>query len=225
MIVFASALIGAVPSSAGETDLAAQIALAESRRDAQVHEVRSVRQYIVRNAKWSSDATMDVLMITSPDGSKRYEVLGTNAEGLRKTILTRIVEGEVHAAAKRDRDGNVNSRNYELRPIPAQPPGPGDCRMFELVAKNRTRFTFDGKGCVDLNEMAMVRMEGLTTRRLSFLVGRAYVIQEFRKVGDFWYSSLNQSTADVRFLGPTQLVIRYSDYSIVRKGGIAGGSK
>jgi len=67
----------------------------------------------------------------------------------------------------------------------------------------------------------MVRMEGRTTRNMSWLVGRAYVVQEFRKVGDLWYSSLNQSKADVRFLGTTELIIKYLDYSITKKPAVA----
>lgn len=211
--------------AAADVDLATLVAQAERNRDMTVHEVRSVRQYVVRNARWKTDATMDVRMITSADGSKRFEILGTNAEGLRKTILLRIIEGEVNAAAKKDRDGNMNGKNYELRPLAATPPQGASCRPVQLVAKTRTRFTFDGHGCVDMKELAMVRMEGRTTQRMSFLVGRAYVVQEFKKVGDLWYSALNQSTADVRFLGPTQLIIRYSDYSITRKPVLAYTAK
>jgi hypothetical protein len=203
--------------SAADMDLAALIAQAESRRDAKVQEVRSLRQYIVRNPRWATDATMDIRMITGSDGSKRYEVLSTNAEGLRKTILTRIIEGEIHAAAKKDRDGNVNPKNYELRLVPGTPAPGESCQKVQLVAKNRTRFTFDGHGCVDMKDMAMVRMQGRTTKNMSWLVGRADVWQEFRKVGDLWYSSLNESTADVRFLGRTQLIIKYLDYSITQK--------
>src|SRR5437868_1553111 len=89
-----SSLVLGFTISAADIDLATLVAQAESRRDAKVHEVRSIRQYIVRNPRWATDATMDIRMITASDGSKRYEVLGTNAEGLRKTILTRIIEGE-----------------------------------------------------------------------------------------------------------------------------------
>jgi hypothetical protein len=208
-------MAAALPAADG--DLAALVAMAEKRRDAQVQEVRSVRHYTVRNPRWKDEAFMDVRMITAADGTKRFEILRTNAEGLRKTILTRIIEGEVQAAAKRDRDGNVNPKNYELRPLSGSPEKGETCRKVQLVPRTRTRFTFDGHGCVDMNDMAMVRMEGRTTRSLSWLVGRAYVVQEFRKVGDLWYSSLNQSTADVRFLGPTELTIKYLDYSITRK--------
>ena len=216
-IIALSLLAVGLTVTAADIDLAALVAQAESRRDARVQEVRSVRQYIVRNPRWPTDASMDIRMITSGDGSKRYELLATNAEGLRKTILTRIIEGEIHAAAKKDRDGNVNEKNYELLLIPGPPAAGETCRKVQLVAKNRTRFTFDGHGCVDMNDMAMVRMEGRTTKSMSWLVGRADVVQEFRKVDDLWYSSLNQSTADVRFLGKTQLIIKYSDYSITRK--------
>lgn len=205
--------------AANPPNLAALISNAESQRDAKVHEVRSVRAYVVRNPRWKSDATMTARMITSGDGSKRYEILDTNAEGMRKKILTKILDGEVQAAARKDRDGNVNSVNYELRPMPAELAGGKTCRMVELVPKKRTRFTFDGHGCVDMTDMAMVRMEGRTAKNISFLVGKAYVIQEFRKVGEFWYSSLNHSTADVKFLGTTELIIKYLDYSITPKTG------
>ena len=86
---------------AADIDLAALVAQAESQRDARVLEVRSLRQYIVRNPRWKTDATMDIRMITSADGSKRYELLATNAEGLRKTILMRIIEGEISAPPSR----------------------------------------------------------------------------------------------------------------------------
>jgi hypothetical protein len=200
-----------------QPNLAALVGHAESQRDAKIQEVRSTRQYVVRNARWKTDATMEARMITSGDGTKRYEILNTNSEGFRKKILTKILDGEVQAAARKDRDGNVNAINYELRPSSAQPADGQTCRMVELVPKKRTKFTFDGHGCVDMSDMAMVRMEGRTAKSLSFLVGRAYVIQEFRKVGEFWYSSLNHSTADVKFLGRTELIIKYLDYSITPK--------
>ena len=91
------------------------------------------------------------------------------------------------------------------------------CRSVQLVPKKRSKFIFEGSGCVDMTDLAMVRMEGRTTKNISLLVGKAYVIQEFRKVGEFWYSSLNHSTADVTFLGRTELIIEYLDYSIIPK--------
>ena len=199
-------------------DLAALIAEAESRRDANVREVRSVREYVVRNPRWQTDATMLATMITSADGSKRYEILRTNAEGLRRKILVKILDGEVQAAATKQRDGNLNAVNYEVRPL--SPDGPGQpCRAVALVPRKRTRFTIDGRGCLDMSDMAMVRMEGRTAKRISFLVGRADLVQEFRKIGEFWYSSTNRSTADVKFLGRTELTINYLDYTITSKMG------
>ena len=212
-----------------QLNLAARISHAESLRDAKVEEVRSVRRYTVRNARWKSDSTMEARMITLGDGSKRYEVLKMNAEGMRKKIFLRILDGEVQAAARSDRDGNVNAINYELRPTPDRVVSGQTCRSVQLVPKKRSRFIFEGSGCVDMTDLAMVRMEGRTTKNVSFLVGRAYVVQEFRKIGEFWYSSLNHSTADVRFLGRTELIIEYVDYSITPKSAAlitaCGGSR
>jgi len=207
-----------LPSLAGDhVNLAALIADAERKREANVEEVRSLRQYTLRNRRWKSDAVMHARMITSADRLKRYEVLSMHAEGLAKRILMKILEGEVEAAARKDRDGLVNPTNYELRLLPAEIIDTQTCRHVELIPKRRTKFNFDGRGCVDMNDLAMVRMEGRTAKNVSFFIGKAYVVQEFRKVGQSWYSSTTYSTADVKFLGKTELFIDYQDYTITPK--------
>ena len=205
--------------SAEKADLAALIGNAESWRDAMVREVRSVRRYVVRNPRWKTEARMHATMITSAGGNKRYEIGSVEADGLRRTILMKILDGEVEAAAKKDREGNVNAENYEIRPASESLDTGQSCRPVELVPRRRSRFTFDGRGCVDMADMAMVRMEGRTARRISFLVGRAYVVQEFGKIGQFWYSSISRSEADVKFLGRTELTINYIAYTITSKTG------
>ena len=192
----------AIHAMAGEhePDMATLIAAAESRRDANVREVRSIREYVVRNPRWPTDAIM-------------------HAEGMRRTILVKILDGEVQAAARQDRDGNINASNYELRPMPTNMQGPQACRPVTLVPRTRTRFTLDGHACVDISDMANDRMQGLTAKRISFLVGRAEVVQEFRKIGEFWYSSTSRSVADVKFLGRTELIIKYLDYTITSRTG------
>jgi hypothetical protein len=198
-------------------DLAALVSQAESQRDAKIKEVRSIRRYVVRNSRWKSDGTMEAVMITSQDGNKRYEILAMNADGLRKRILIKVLDGEVEAAANRERDGNVNSTNYELRPLAVA--DNQTCRPVELVPRKRTRFILEGRACVDMSDMAMVRMEGRTAKNISFFVGKAYVIQEFRKIGGFWYSATSHSVADVKLLGKTELIIEYLSYTITPKTG------
>src|SRR5687767_10072686 len=66
-----TAIAGLLPSLAGDPiNLAALISDAERKREANVEEVRSLRQYTVRNKRWKSDAVMQARMITSADGTK-----------------------------------------------------------------------------------------------------------------------------------------------------------
>jgi hypothetical protein len=213
------AALGLPAAADDQTNLAARLWTAESERDAKVKEVRSVRRYTLRNSRWKSDATMQAIMTTSVDGKKRYEVLHTNAEGLRKKILLKILDGEVEAATREARNAYVNATNYEVRLLPSESPDNQSCRPVDLIAKNRSRFTLDGRGCVDMNDMAMVHMEGRTAKKISFWIGRADVAHDFRKVGEFWYVSRSRSTANVKLLGKTELVIDYLEYTITPKTG------
>ena len=219
MLRYVAIIASTLVMHADEWDLAAQIAAAESRRDANVREVRSLREYVVRNPRWETDAMMHATMVTSADGSKRYEISRTNADGMRKKILIKILDGEVQAAATKQGDGKLNALNYEVRPASPEPVGHQACRTVAIVPRRRTRLTIEGGGCIDMSDMAMVRMEGRTAKRISFLVGRADVVHEFTKVGEFWYSSVSRAAADVKFFGRTELIIKYLDYTITSKTG------
>jgi len=202
-----------------ENDLAMQVALAETQRDAQISEIRSIRHYILRNPRWKSDGTMDVRMTTFANGKKKYDILGMSVEGIQKQVFLRILEGEVQSAERKVQEGAVTPENYDMRPTGIATVNGRQCRTVDLIPKRRTRFTLEGKACIDTNDMAVVRMEGRTAKSVSFWVGHPYVVQEYRKIGNFWLSANHQSTADVKFLGTTQLFVQYVDYSVTPKNG------
>ena len=56
---------------------------------------------------------------------------------------------------------------------------------------------------------------------MSFWIGKPYIIQEFRKVGDVWVSASNRSTSDVKLLGQTELYVDFVNYQVGRVHEIA----
>jgi hypothetical protein len=206
----------AVVMNAGE-DLIVRIADAEQWRDSQIQQVRSIRRYTLHNSHWTPDPSMDVLVTIDWTGKETYEILSTNATGLQKTIFKRILDGEVEAAAHKDSE--VNPDKYEGKPLGTRIIDGRECQVVQLTPKQRTKYVVDGSACVDTKDAAIVRLEGRLAKSVSFWVGKPYIVQDFRKIGQFWYSSMNRSTADVKLLGATELTIRYIDYQITPKHG------
>jgi len=193
------------------------LAQAGCRRDADVSEVRSVRRYNLHNDRWSEDAAAEVLFTLRVNTEASYSILSTNAKGLHREVLRRILDGEVDAWKKRDAD--ITPANYDAKPIGMRVVNGKKCDALELTPKGKSRFVLDGWICGDPSEPAITHIEGTTAKSVSFWVGKVHISQDFRKIGPYWYSSVSRSTADVRFFGKTELTISYLDYEITQKKG------
>ena len=198
-------------------DVMQRVALAETRRDALVDKVRSIRQYVLRNPRWQSAATMDVLVVSGSTG-KRVEVLRMDAVGMQKRILQKLLDGEI-AAARKQGEGEITPAHYDVQALPDEPCKGRSCRVFTLLPKEKNKYLFDGRAWIDPAEDAVVRMEGRTAKNVSFWIGRPYVIQEFRKVGQHWLATRHDSISDVKIFGRTELTIHYNDYALLLKTG------
>lgn len=207
------------PAAVQAEDLAAAVGDAQRRRDALVDEVRSVRKYVLRNPRWKNAASMEVQFTWNGDASKTYEILAMNADGMQKRVLMRVLDGEVDATARHDEGSVVNSDNYELLPVGTQQINGRPCTLVDLRPKKAARFAIEGRACIDTEDAAVVWLEGRTRKNVSFWVGRPYVVQEFSRIGEFWFSSRNRSTANVKLIGTTELTIEYLDYAITPKRG------
>ena len=90
-----------------------------------------------------------------------------------------------------------------------------NCYVLELDPLQADKLLFSGKAWVDAREMAVVRVEGRPNSNVSFWVGRPSVVQEFGKLGDFWFATKRDSVATSFLLGTCQLRIDYADYKVV----------
>jgi hypothetical protein len=200
-------------------NLAARLASAEKAQDARISEVKSIRRYVLRNPRWKKDATATVLFTYQPDGRKRYEILNMSAEGLQQHVLQRILDGEVEAASKKSEDSSITPDNYQITALGYDTLNGRRCVLVSLTPLRKSRTLLEGRAWIDERDSAPVRIEGRTAKSLSFWVGRPYIAQDFRKVGDFWLSSENHSVADVKIIGKTELEISFIDYAVTPKNG------
>lgn len=195
---------------------------AEDRRESGVGTMISMRRYTLRNQRWEKDAVMDVRITSSPNATKRFEILAMeNASGLQKKVFLKLLEAEVEASgnASQEAETRVNSDNYHFTALGTESINGRPCAVLGLKPKRNSKYLIAGKAWVDVQESAIVRVEGETARSVSFWIGKPQVTQSFRKVEGVWVSSANRSVSNVRLLGKTELTVDFLDYDIAQKDG------
>ena len=80
------------------------------------------------------------------------------------------------------------------------------------TAKQKSKFTIRGRIWVDAGDFAIVRVEGQPAKNPSFWVHSVHVVQTYGRTGRFWLPVLNESKAEARIFGPTDVSIEYFDY-------------
>jgi hypothetical protein len=220
----------AVPLDGAETlrlepslamQLVARVNEADSKREANIRKIVSIRRYVLHNKRWDKDAIVRVRMTSEAGIGKRFEILEwENAGGLQKHALEKILESEVEASKRSIdiQDGAITSTNYDFVSLGSQIWNGRECYVVQLVPnpKRSSKYLLDGKAWIDPIEHAIVRVEGRTARSVSFWIGKPYIAQDFEKVDDVWVSARNRSVSDVKLLGKTELAVDFTDYQIVR---------
>ena len=216
------AAIASLPTIGGallaETILS-KVSAAEIRREAEVGKITSIRKYELKNKRWEKDAVMQVRITSQPNSKKQFEILSMEAEGLQKKVFLKLLEAEVEGS--HESESAVTPDNYDFEVVGKEVWNGRECLVLELKPKRSSKYLIVGKAWVDINENAIVRIDGKTARNVSFWIGKPQVTQEFRKVNDIWVSSANRSVSDVKLMGRTELVIDFVDYEIVRRRSVA----
>jgi hypothetical protein len=83
---------------------------------------------------------------------------------------------------------------------------------LHLTPKVKTKYLLNGYAYIIRKGGWLSRVQGTTSRRISFWVGEADILQEFAKYDSYWLPSRTQSTAEVRFIGRTELTIEAAAY-------------
>ena len=219
---FATPLAGSEAVQLGVShpiQLIARVNEADSKREANIRKIVSIRRYTLHNKRWEKDAILRVRMISEAGIGKRFEILEwENAGGLQKHALEKILESEVEASKRSIdiEDSAITSANYDFISLGSQIWNGRESSLVQLVPKRNSKYLLEGKAWIDPIEHAIVRVEGRTAKSVSFWIGKPYIAQDFEKVDNVWVSLRNRSVSDVKLLGKTELSIDFTDYQIVR---------
>jgi hypothetical protein len=86
--------------------------------------------------------------------------------------------------------------------------------VLKVEPRTKDRFLYRGQIWVDAEDFAVVRLEAESAKNPSFWTGKAEIVQQYRKVSDFWLPAYNHSVTDIRLGGHAELTIDYKDYEI-----------
>jgi hypothetical protein len=154
-------------------------------------------------------------VICLEDGSKQFQVVGTNGwGGARRFVFPRLLDAETEAARPDLRErSRITPENYAF-----QMDGTEDIRgrtayVLRIEPKTANKYLARGRIWVDAAEYAIIRVEGEPAKNPSFWIKGVHFVHDYDKSGSFWFPVSDHSVTDVRLFGVTKMTIEYFDYA------------
>jgi hypothetical protein len=151
----------------------------------------------------------------APD-QKKFVVSSEKGSALvRRLALNALISSEIETTAgKSHHDSAISPANYSLDVLGEQQVGPYHCFVAQAIPKRKDKYLFAGKVWIDVEDYAVVRIEGHPAKKLSFWIQRADFVRQYQKIGDFWLPQRDMTFVDVRLYGKKLLTIDHHDYSV-----------
>jgi hypothetical protein len=151
----------------------------------------------------------------APD-NKTFIVTSEAGSGVvRRMALNPLISSEIEAAAgKEHHDSAISPANYSLDLLGEQQVGPYHCFVAQAVPKRKDKYLFEGKLWIDVDDYAVVRIEGHPAKKLSFWIQRADFVRQYQKIDGFWLPEKDQTFVQVRIYGKKVLTIEHQNYVV-----------
>jgi hypothetical protein len=219
-VLFLSSAVAAVTpvnSNSGicAEDIIARMMQADDNRDRSLKSYTAVRHYTLHGEKGRTGELTARLDYDKNTG-KKFEILASNgADGLYRRVFDKVLQAEADTSRKGGRDDSaISPQNYNFRLLGEEERDGRNCYVIQLLPKRKSKYLIDGRAWIDEEDYALVRLEGRTAGSVSFWVGRPYIVQNYRKVGNYWLAASNDSVANAKLVGRMELTINSSEYSV-----------
>ena len=134
---------------------------------------------------------------------------------VRRLALNPLIASEIETTAgKQHHDSVISPANYALEPLGEQQVGPYKCLVVRAIPKRRDKYLFEGKMWIDVEDYAVVRIEGHPAKKLSFWIERADFVRQYQKIDGFWLPETDVTFVQVRLYGKKALTIEHRDYVV-----------
>ena len=174
----------------------------------------SVRRYVLENPKHHKQADMLVRMTQRKDGSKEFKIVTSSGwSGARKHVFPRLLDAEAEASRPGNpEDSRVTPQNYSFSMLRTEAVEGRKAYVIGVTPKKEKKYLMRGTIWVDVEDFAIVRMEGQPAKNPSFWIKNVQFAHKYEKRGSFWLAASDKAVIDSRIFGPTELRIDYFDY-------------
>jgi hypothetical protein len=151
----------------------------------------------------------------SPETKEFVVQSATGSKLIIDRVFNKLLEAEKEAldtgtqkrSALTDENYRFILKGYETGPTGAR-------YVLAVEPRKNDRFLYRGRIWVDATDFAVVRLEAEPAKNPSFWTKKAEVVQEYKKVNDFWLPAINRSVSAIRLGGRAELTIEYEAYEI-----------
>ena len=167
-------------------------------------------------------AEMQVSATYDFPGAKHFSVVSeSGSKFVINQIFHRLLESEQESSAdaKHREAVALTSANYRfvLRGCAAE--SGRDQYVMDVQPLREDKYLYRGSIWIDSLDFAVVRIEAEPARNPSFWIRHSRIHHQYRKVGEFYVSSLNRTLTETRWGGHSVLTIRYQHYRLVTSDG------
>ena len=175
-----------------------------------------LRTYAVKDPKGKVHAEEVGRMEFHAPGQKAFTVTSERGSGLvRRLALNPLIDSEIRAATgKEHHDSAISPANYRLQLLGEQQVGPYRCFVARATPLRIDKYLFEGTVWIDVQDYAVVRIEGHPAANLSFWIKRADFVRQYQKIDGFWLPQRDETFVHVRLYGNKVLTIDHADYTI-----------
>jgi MucB/RseB family protein len=187
----------------------------DNQRQAALHGYTAARHYVLENSRHHKRAEMLVTVKCLENGSKEFETVSATGWGAaRNHVFPKLLEGESEASLPEFRDRwRITRENYSFEMVGKDYINGRPAYVIAIAPKTPNKFLVEGRIWVDVDEYAIVRIEGKAAKSPSFWIKSVHFVHTYQKSGLFWFPVSDRSVTDVRMLGATEVTIEYFDYS------------
>jgi len=216
LLAFMQVSLSAAAPPLSVTEIVDHMVQAENARTSAFSGYTGMRRYHFENKKFGKRAEVTVRMICDQTGAKSFEVLTESGSGfVRSRIIRRMIDAEHQASAKGDHEQTrILPENYQFSLLGTEVAEGRPAYVMQIVPKSNNQFMVRGRIWVDAEDFAITRVEGSPAKNPSFWIHSVKVVQRYDRFGKFWLPVNNESRADARIFGATDVDIEYFDYLI-----------